>query len=82
VAGFTSGHGVSGLVRPSPRSFTAVVGRLDRTKLAETFDISAGRRVDGYLVSGSNLFGIGWGPSGSPLHPLMRLPYDPAHSAR
>jgi uncharacterized membrane protein YedE/YeeE len=38
--------------------------RLPRPALAETFDLPTSRRIDGPLVSGAALFGIGWGLSG------------------
>src|SRR5205085_1252036 len=47
-AGCTSGHGICGLSRLSPRSALA----------------TAPRRIDRRLVGGSLLFGLGWGLAG------------------
>jgi uncharacterized membrane protein YedE/YeeE len=42
----------------------ALSHRLQRPALAETFDLPTSRRIDGPLVLGAALFGIGWGLSG------------------
>ena len=42
----------------------ALSRRLARPALAETFDLPTSRRIDGPLVLGAALFGIGWGLSG------------------
>ncbi|GLS43592.1 YeeE/YedE family protein [Methylobacterium brachythecii] len=41
-----------------------LVRRLSKPALAESFQIPTNRRVDGKLIGGSALFGIGWGLSG------------------
>ena len=43
---------------------TRLAGRLPGPALAEKFDIPASRRIDGRLIVGSALFGIGWGLAG------------------
>ncbi len=43
---------------------TVIAGRLDHPVLAELFDVPTSRRIDVRLVSGSALFGTGWGLAG------------------
>ena len=43
---------------------TRLAGRMPRPALAAKFDIPASRRIDGRLIAGSALFGIGWGLAG------------------
>lgn len=43
---------------------TRLARRMRRPALAESFDIPASRRIDGKLISGSAMFGIGWGLAG------------------
>jgi uncharacterized membrane protein YedE/YeeE len=41
-----------------------LLGRLKRPAFDERFDVPRNRRIDGKLVGGSALFGIGWGLAG------------------
>lgn len=43
---------------------TRLAGRMRKPALAERFDIPASRRIDGRLIGGSAMFGVGWGLAG------------------
>lgn len=43
---------------------TRLAGRMRRPALAESFDFPASRRIDGRLIGGSAMFGVGWGLAG------------------
>ena len=43
---------------------TRLAGRMRRPVLADRFDLPASRTIDGKLIGGATLFGVGWGLAG------------------
>lgn len=54
---------MTGAVLPSAISYMAI-RRMDRPLLADEFRIPQNRTVEGRLVAGAALFGVGWGLAG------------------